>query len=271
MGLILLITFYPLLNILALSLSSTFHITQNDVTFFPKGMNIDAYKMVLESPKIPRSYLNAVIYTGLGTFVSLVMSGIMAYALSKKDLKGRRLIMVMVIITMFFNGGMIPNYLLVRNLRMLDTLWAMIIPNAIWSFEMIILKSFFESLPDDLFEAAEIEGASEIRTLWSVALPLASPALASVALFFVMGNWNSFFIPMIYLTSPEKFPLQVVLRDMLIEDTVKNQSALGEFASLTPIALKNATIILSLIPLLIMYPYIQKFFAKGIMVGAVKG
>jgi len=271
MALVLFVTIYPFIYIIAVSFSETQYIVQNQVTFYPKGFNFDAYKMILESPKIPRAYLNTITYTFIGVVFNLVFTIITAYPLSKKDLRGRKLIMLMIVFTMLFNGGMIPNYLLVRSFKLLDSMWSLIIPNLIWTFELLILKNFFEGLPNELYEAAKIDGASEFRVLFSIVIPLSRASIASIALFYAMGHWNSFFIPMIYINSMEKLPLQVVLREMLLDDTLKSSSTLGEFASLTPVAIKNATIFISLVPMLLLYPFIQKFFTKGLMVGAVKG
>ena len=271
MLLVLFVTFYPFIYIISISFSDTMYIVQNQVSFYPKGFNMSAYKMLFQSPRIPRAYLNTIIYTTSGVFVNLFLTIITAYPISKKHLRGKKYIMLMILITMFFNGGIIPNYLLVRSLKMIDTIWALIIPNAIWTFELLILKNFFENVPNELNEAAKIDGASEFRVLFTIFIPLSKAAIAAIALFYTMGHWNSFFNPMIYLNSMDKLPLQVILRDMLIEDTAKTSSTIGEYMSLTPIALKNATIFISLLPMLMLYPYIQRFFTKGLMLGAVKG
>lgn len=263
-------TLYPVWYILVVSLSDTAYVVQGKVFLWPKGFNLDAYREVLEDSKIPRAYLNTIFYTTLGTTINLLMTAVAAYPLSQKDFFGRKWFMLMIILTMFLNPGIIPNYLLVQKLGLLDTFWALVIPNAIWTFELIILKSFYESMSTQIREAARIDGASEFRILFRIIIPLAKPALASIGLFFFMGHWNSYFLPMIYLNDSLKYPLQVVLRDMLIFSE-GNKSNLVDAAALAPQALKNATIVLSMIPVLMVYPFAQKYFAQGVMLGAEKG
>jgi len=173
-------------------------------------------------------------------------------------------------LTMFLQPGIIPNYLIVQKFGLLDTIWALVIPNAIWTFELIILKTFYENMSTQIREAARIDGASEYRILFSIIIPLSKPALASIGLFYFMGHWNSYFIPMIYLNDSTLYPLQVVLRNMLIFSE-GNTSSLVDSSALAPQALKNATIVLSMIPVLMIYPFAQKYFAKGVMLGSEKG
>jgi len=263
-------TLYPVWYILVVSLSETAYVVQGKVFLWPKGLNLDAYLKVLSEGKIPRAYLNSVFYTALGTTINLLMTAVAAYPLSHRDFFGRKWFMLLIIVTMFLNPGIIPNYLLVQKLGMIDTFWALVIPNAIWTFELIILKSFYESMTPAIRESARIDGASEFRILFSIVIPLSKPALASIGLFYFMGHWNSYFIPMIYLNDSLKYPLQVVLRDMLIFNE-GNRSNLVDAAALAPQALKNATIVLSMIPVLMIYPFAQKYFAKGVMLGAEKG
>jgi putative aldouronate transport system permease protein len=264
------ITFYPVLYIVSVSFSDTTSIVQNKIRFFPKGFNLQAYKFILEDIRIPRAYLNTIMYTAAGTFVNILMTALGAYPLSKKGFFGRRFFMAAIVFTMFFNGGMIPNYIIVQKLKLIDTIWAIIIPNAIWTMELLILKSFYESIPASLYESAIVDGASEYRILFQIMLPLSKAALASIGLFYFMGHWNSFFIPLIYLNDAKKFPLQLVLREMLIFDTAK-ESNLMDQSMMTPEAMKNATIFISMIPVLLIYPFAQKYFVKGVMVGSVKG
>lgn len=261
---------FPMLHIIARSFSDTVAIMQNKITIFPVGFNFDAYKQVIKDVRIPRAYLNSIIYTAVGTSVNMLMTAIAAYPLSRKDFFGRKFFINMILVTMFFNGGLIPNYLVVKSFGLLDSMWALIIPNAIWTIQLLIVKSFYESLPAELGESAIIDGASQYVILFKLIIPLSKAALASISLMYFMGHWNSFFAPMIYLNSMEKFPLQVVLRDMLIEDTVKEHN-LVENSALTPEALKSATIVLTMIPVMLVYPFAQKYFAKGIMLGSVKG
>lgn len=178
--------------------------------------------------------------------------------------------MMAIVLTMFFNGGMIPTYVVIQSFGMIDTIWAIVIPNAIWTIELLILKSFYENMSESLRESAIMDGASELRVLFSIIIPISKPALASIGLFYFMGHWNSYFIPMIYLNDAAKYPLQVVLRDMLIFATNENEGLIDKSA-MAPEALKNATIFISMIPVLIIYPFAQKYFAKGVMLGSEKG
>lgn len=263
------IMIYPMIYVIAVSFSDSFSIAQNNITFFPKGFNISAYKLIFEDNRIPRAYFNTVIYVAAGTFISLFMTAISAYPLSRKNFFGKKFFMTAIIVTMFFNGGMIPSYIIVQKLGFIDTIWSLVLPNAIWTFNLLILKSFYESLPPSLFESAFIDGASEYRIMFQIIIPLSKAALASIGLFYFMGLWNSYFLPMIYLNDSKKFPLQVVLRQMLIYDGTQNPNLIN--ANITPEALKNATIFISMIPVLIVYPFAQKYFVKGVMLGSVKG
>ena len=267
--LVALATIIPLVYITATSLSDTASVTQGRVFLWPKGWNLEAYQQVLTDAKIPRAYLNTIMYTALGTTINLLMTIIGAYPLAQSGFIGRKYFIFFIVITMFLNPGIIPNYLIIKEFGMIDSVWALVIPNAIWTFQLIIMKSFFEAMSSQLREAAVVDGASEYRILFQIMVPLSKPALASIALFYFIGHWNSYFIPMIYLNNSDLFPLQVVLRDMLIFS--ESSSALVESAALSPQAKKNATIVLAMIPVLCIYPFAQKYFAKGVMLGAEKG
>ncbi len=278
---VLFITLYPVWYVFCISASSSEAINQGLVSFLPMkfseaagkivpGFSLDAYGKILSTPKIPRAYLNTIVYTAIGVVCELFMTILFAYPLSRKTFMFRKPIMKLVTITMFFSGGLIPTYLVVSSLKLLDSVWGLVIPNLIWTFDLIIIKNFFEGIPYELYEAAIVDGASEFRILFSIYVPLAKPAIASIALFFIIGNWNSYLIPSIYFTTAEKYPLQVVLRDMLMNDTTK-VSDIMEDAKFTPEALKNATIFVSILPMLVVYPWLQKYFIKGLTVGAVKG
>jgi len=263
-------TIYPIVYITSISLSDTASVIQGKVFLWPKGFNFHAYSEVLADSKIPRAYLNTIYYTAFGTFINLLFTSVAAYPLSQPHFFGRKFWMFAIVITMFLQPGIIPNYLIVQKLHLLDSVWALVIPNAIWTFELIILKSFYENMSKQIREAAVIDGASEYRILFNIVLPLSKPALASIGLFYFIGHWNSFFLPMIYLDDQLKYPLQVVLRGMLIFSE-GNNSGLVDAAALAPQAKKNATIVLAMIPVLMIYPFAQKYFAKGVMLGSEKG
>jgi putative aldouronate transport system permease protein len=263
-------TVYPVLYIVVISFSDTASVVQNKVFLWPKGFNLDAYKEILASPRIPRAYMNTILYTGVGTAINLLMTAVAAYPLSRPGFFGRKYFMIGIVLTMFLNGGMIPTFLIVQKLHLMDSIWALVIPNAIWTIELLILKSFYEAMSSSLRESAVIDGASEYRILFSIIIPLSKPALASIGLFYFMGHWNSFFLPMIYLNDVKMYPLQVVLRDMLFFDMSK-ETGLVDQAALAPQAVRNATIFISMIPVLLIYPFAQRYFAKGIMLGSEKG
>lgn len=270
MALILIVTLYPLLHVVAVSFSDPAAILQNKVGIIPKGFSLSAYQKILATMKVPRAFLNSILYAVIGTLVNLMMTAVMAYPLSKPHLVGRSVVMKLIIFTLLFNGGTIPTYLVVKNMGLIDSMWSLVLPNAIWTMELFILVSFYRSLPASLFESAKLDGASELTILLRIVLPLSKASLASIALFYFMGHWNSYFLPLIYLSSSEKFPLQLVLKDMLISDSTM-VSSLVENAALTPAAVKNATIFITMVPVMLAYPFAQKYFVKGIMIGSVKG
>ncbi|MEG0692014.1 MAG: carbohydrate ABC transporter permease [Oscillospiraceae bacterium] len=265
------VTLLPVLNVLSLSLSSSKYIIANEVSFYPKGITFEAYKEIFGTPKIPRAYLNSIVYTVVGVIFNLVFTIVTAYPLARKRLVGRKYIMFFIVFTMFFNGGMIPKYLLVNSLGMLDSMWGLIIPTVIWTFYLLVMRNFFEAIPEELHEASVMDGASEFCIMSRIYIPLAKPAIASVSLYYLMGHWNSFFIPSIYLTTASKYPLQVVLREMLTVTLGSESANIAEMVTTPPVSLKNAVIFASILPMLIIYPFLQKYFAKGMMVGAVKG
>lgn len=264
------ITLYPVLYIISISFSDSYFIVTNKISFYPKGFNIEAYKFILKDGRVPQALGNSILYTAVGILINLLLTAVSAYPLSRKTFFGKKYFMIAIVITMFFNGGMIPNYIIVQRLNMIDTIWALVIPNAIWTFQLLILKSFYQSLPDSLLESAVIDGASEYRILFRIVMPLSKAALASITLFYFMGHWNSFFLPLIYLNDPKKYPLQLVLRSMIIVDSAKDISNTQQ-ANMTPEAMKDATIFLSMIPVLMLYPFLQKYFVKGVTLGSIKG
>jgi len=270
LGLLSMVLIYPVFYVFIVSFSDTASVARNSVFLWPKGFNFEAYRQIFETARIPRAYLNTVIYTGVGTGINLLMTAVAAYPLSRPGLFGRKFFVLAIVLTMFINGGIIPTYLVVQKLHLIDTIWAIVLPNAIWTFELLIIKSFYEAMSDAIRESAVVEGASEYRILFSLIMPLSKPALASIGLFYFMGHWNSYFLPMIYLNDANLYPLQVALREMLFFD-VARQTGLTERASLAPEIIKNATIVISMIPVLVIYPFAQKYFAKGVMLGSEKG
>lgn len=271
-----LIVLYPLVFVLSASISNPEHVLRGDMWLIPKGFNLDAYAKIFQNKDILLGYSNTVLYTVIGTALNVVMTICAAYPLSRRDLAGRGLVTGLIVFTMFFGGGLIPTYLLIKNLNMLDTLWVMIIPNAVSVWNIIIMRTFFQqSIPGELQESAMIDGCTHIQTLLRIVLPLSMPIIAVMVLFYAVGHWNSYFNALIYLTTKEKFPLQLILREILI------QSDSGEFVKLTSESavrmkmsvegLKYAVLVVANLPMLMLYPFLQRYFVKGIMIGALKG
>ena len=268
---------YPLLYVVSSSLSSTDAVMAGRVWLWPVEFSLSAYETTFKYDSIMTGYLNSIIYTLSGTLVSLVLTTLCAYCLAKKDFYGRKVVGFMVLFTMLFNAGLVPNYLLISNtLNWDNTIWALIIPNAMSAWHVILMRSYFEnSIPEDLFEASDIDGCSVFRQLFSIALPLSGPILAVIALYTAVGIWNSYFDALIYINDKSMFPLQLELRNILILNSMDMTTSvdLREMASRQGMynLLKYAVIVVSSLPLLIMYPFVQKYFVKGIMVGSVKG
>ena len=267
---------YPLLYVISASFSSTDAVMAGKVWLVPVDFSLKAYEAVFNYESILTGYINSAIYTLLGTGVNLVLTTLCAFCLSRKDFFGRGIVSGMVLFTMLFNAGLIPNYLLINGLGWLDTIWAIIIPNAMSAWYVILMRSYFEnSIPEELFEASGMDGCSVFRQLISIVIPLSGPIIAVIALYCAVGIWNSYFDAFIYLSDKSKFPLQVVLRNILI----LNQMDMSAVADLRDMAsrqgmsnlLKYAIIVVSSAPLLALYPFVQKYFVKGIMVGSVKG
>ena len=264
----------PLLYIVASSFSDPLAVSSGRVTFWPIDFTLEGYERALSDSSILTGFGNSLIYTLAGTAISVVLTVAIAYPLSRSDLWGRRGITLFVVFTMLFAGGIIPTYLVVQNLGMLDTRWALILPQAIGVWQVIIAVAFFRSsIPDELYEAAQLDGASDLRFLWTVVLPLSKPLLAVIALMYAIFQWNSYFDALLYLRDPSLYPLQLVLRNVLI----LNQAAPGldaaaalERQQLADL-LKYSLIVISTVPVMLVYPFVARFFNKGILVGAVKG
>ncbi len=271
------ICLYPMVYILAVSLSGSMAVLNRKVFLWPVDFNLEAYKTCFESESLARAYANTILYTTSGTAMNLIAVTLMAYPLSKRRLHGRRYISFFFYFTNLFNGGLIPTFLVVKRLNFIDTIWALIIPGCISVFYGIILRTNFEGIPVDLEEAAKIDGMGNWKILFKIYIPLSIPIYATLVLFFAIGHWNSFFQPLIYMNSSSKYPLQVILRNIVIANTMNDlsTSAVGTnaFTDMRVIGetLKSATIIIVVAPIILIYPFVQKYFVKGIMIGAVKG
>ncbi|MEV6286513.1 carbohydrate ABC transporter permease [Kribbella sp. NPDC051770] len=267
----------PLIYIVANSFSSASAVSAGRVLLWPIEPSIKAYQEAFSDPLIMKGYLNSFIYAIGGTLISVSLTIAIAYPLSRKSLFGRNVIMSALIFTMLFSGGLIPTYLVVQDLGMLNTRWAMVIPSAIGVWQVIIARTFFRStIPDELYEAATLDGASDLRFLWSVVLPLSKPVIAVIALMYAIFQWNSYFDALIYLKDPGLYPLQIVLRNVLILNTLSGSTTTTNLAQQLEQqqlanVLKYALIVISSLPVLVIYPFVARHFTKGVMVGAVKG
>jgi putative aldouronate transport system permease protein len=274
LALLMLITAYPLLYVVFASLSEPSSIVAyRGALLKPLGLTMDAYTRVLQNPMIAIGYRNTVLYVVAGTALNMTLTCLGAYALSRQNVMFKRPIMLLIIFTLFFNGGLIPTYLLVgQTLRMADTVWALIVPTAINTINLIILKTAFESVPVSLEEAARIDGANDFTILFRVVLPLSLPALSVVVLFYAVAHWNAYFQALIYIQSRELYPLQLVLREILITSNVETMTTSVSSGDRFEIGqtIKYATIVVATLPILLIYPFLQRYFVKGALLGAIK-
>jgi putative aldouronate transport system permease protein len=270
----LLVVLLPLVYIVASSFSDPLAVSAGRVKFWPVDFTLEGYKRVLGDDQILTGFANSLFYTGVGTLLSVTLTVAIAYPLSRKDLWGGGVITMAVVFTMLFAGGLIPTYLVVQNLGLLDTRLALILPQAIGVWQVIIAMVFFRStIPDELYEAAQLDGASDLRFLWSVVLPLSKPLIAVIALMYAIFQWNSYFDALLYLRDPDLYPLQLVLRNVLI----LNESSVGMDATAAmerqqlADLMKYSLIVVSTVPVMLIYPFVARYFTKGVMIGAVKG
>ncbi|MCK9860618.1 MULTISPECIES: carbohydrate ABC transporter permease [Paenibacillus] len=274
-AIIMVIVLYPLLFIVSASFSDPAKVLNGDVWLLPQGLNVEAYANILQNDKIWTGYGNSIMYTVIGTVINIIMTILAAYPLSRPDLPLRNGIMVLITMTMFFSGGLIPTYLLVKDLGMVDTMWALIVPGAIATYNLIVMRTYFQnSIPWELQEAAHMDGCSNWRLLVSIILPLSKPILAVMVLFYAVGHWNSFFNALIYIRDEGKYPLQLVLREILLisQSAQTDGGSVGlEKQILLSESIKFAVIIVSSLPVLVMYPFVQRHFVKGVMIGSIKG
>ncbi|MBT2291489.1 carbohydrate ABC transporter permease [Paenibacillus albidus] len=268
------ITAYPFVYVIFASLSSADELTAHSgLLLKPLNFSLEAYKAVLKNPIIYSGYMNTLFIVVVGTVYNIIMTSMGAFVLSRKDFFWRKPITIMIVFTMFFGGGLIPNFLLVKNLGLMDSLWALIIPGAIGTWNLIIMRTAFQGIPDSLVESAHIDGANDFIILFKIILPLALPTIAVMVLYYGVGHWNAWFGAMIYLRDRELWPLQLALREILISNSTdemmsgtvaQDRAAIGE-------TIKYATIMVATLPILAAYPFLQKYFVKGVMVGALKG
>jgi len=275
---ILLIVLYPLIFVLSASFSNPLSLVKGKVWLLPVGFSLDAYKNVLSNANIVMGYKNTIIYTVVGTAVNIIMTIAGAYPLSRKDFRGRNFIVMFFTFTMFFSGGMIPTYLLIKKLHLYNNFWVMILPSAISMWNLLIMRNYFQnSVPEEIIEAASVDGCTNVGTLIRIVLPVSKAIVAVMVIFYVVGHWNAYFNALLYLNDRAKYPLQVVLRDILIagrggldgKDPSKLVDSVNDLLIFE--TLKYAIIVVASIPVLILYPMLQKYFIQGVMLGSVKG
>lgn len=279
-----LVMLYPLWWVVMTSLSEPVWLSSHTVKLLPEKFSLDAYTFIFAEPKLWRSYLNSIIYALGSTVVTLLVCSMYAYPLTLDNFRGKKLFNVLILIPMFISGGMIPTYLQIANLKLLDTIWAMILPGAMSTYYVILFRTNFRQIPAELRESAVIDGAMEFRVYWSIILPLAKVIFLIIALYCIVDSWNSFMAPLLYLSDQTKMPLAIYLRDLIVTsgtDTSELTMAGGSGYYQTiasqgggigmRIAIKMGTIVVSILPIMCIYPFIQKYFVKGVMLGSVKG
>ncbi|QKJ20581.1 carbohydrate ABC transporter permease [Microbacterium hominis] len=264
------IALVPFVFVLAGSFATEAELATRSFFLWPETFSLRAYEAIFTSPAFVRALITTIAVTAVGTLVQLMLTATMAYPLSKANLPGGRLILSLVVFTMVFSGGMIPTFLVVKDLGLLNNYWALILPMAINPFSLIIIKNFFQQLPNELEESAKIDGANELQTLWSVVLPLSKPVLATFALFYAVGIWNDFMSPLLYLNDNSMWTLQMFLRQVTVATDLSIVEA--DPSQLPPAqGIKFAVIIVATLPIVLFYPFLQKHFAKGMLIGSVKG
>ena len=269
---VVIVTLYPFVNVVSRSLSDEAQIIAGRVSLWPRGFNLTSYKLVMSDPMFWTNYRNTVVYTVVATTIAIVLTTCYAYVLSKKQLKGRTALVGIAVFTMFFSGGLIPNYVLISSLNMTNTLWAVVLPNAINVFNLLVMKAFFESLPLELEEAAAVDGLSTYGVLWRIVLPLSKAVVATMILFYAVSFWNSWFTAFLYMDQLDMFPVTVYLRNLIAGATGAEAmgGAAGELVQ-SGATIQSVTIVLTVLPILVVYPFVQRYFVSGVLLGAVKG
>ncbi|NHN32519.1 carbohydrate ABC transporter permease [Paenibacillus agricola] len=268
------VTLYPLYYMFIVSISSGTAVSRGDVIWTPIDISWQAYRIVFNDPSIMRAYGNTFLYTSLGVVINLCMTSLCAYPLSRKGFWGRSVFSLLIAFTMFFDGGLIPRFMVVNELGMINTMWALLLPTAINVWYMILMRTFFQGIPDSLHESANIDGAGELRIFLRIVLPLSTPVIATMILFYAVGHWNAFFAALIYLNDKDLFPLQIILRNIVIQGDMSSQGLdMGGIMGSLVIAqnIKYAVVFVAIAPILAVYPFVQKYFVQGVMVGSVKG
>lgn len=262
---------FPILHVAAQSFSSDVAISRGDVGLWPVEFTLSNYAIVLNDTSVWRSFMISVFVTVVGTGINLIATASLAYPLSRNEYRGRKAILMLVLVTFIFSAPLIPNYLLIKSLNMLDTVWALIIPGAISAYNLFIMRSFFMNLPNEIIDSARIDGCGELRIISSIVLPLSKPVMATMGLFYAVAHWNSYSSALYYINSRQLFPLQVRLREIVITDQMGEMDTTFEnLANMSPEGIKMATIVIATLPIILVYPFLQKYFIKGMLIGSIK-
>jgi putative aldouronate transport system permease protein len=272
--LVLIIVLYPLIYVLSSSFSSPAAVSSGRVFLWPVDFSLKGYEKLLITPQIMSGYANSLFYTTAGTLISVILTIMISYPLSRKLFFGKKVLMMLITFTLLFNGGLIPTYMVVKQMHMIDSRWALLIPNAIWVWQVIIARTFFQSsIPDELLDASEIDGCTDFRFIWSVVIPLSKPIIAVLFLMYAVGQWNAYFDALIYLKSANLYPLQLILRSIIINNNSSSAGDALNFVAKQQLAelLKYSLIVVASLPVLILYPFVQRYFVQGLMIGSVKG
>lgn len=263
-------TLYPFWDSLIISVSSLRSYLSTSIHLWPSEWSFESYEYMIKNKELWTSYGNSIFVTVVGTTINMLITTMAAYVLSKKELKGQRVLMFLIVFTMMFSGGIIPTYMVIRNLGIMNTLWALIIPSALNTYNLIILRNFFSVLPKELEESAILDGCTEIGVLFKIVLPISKPAITTISLFYAVAHWNEFFAGVMYITDRNKWTLQLFLRSLLFENEAAYSSG-GESLFLLGQPMKMAAVMMAIIPIMCAYPFFQKHFTKGVMTGSVKG
>ena len=271
MILIIICTLYPFWYVIVCSFSSISHVTRSTVLLWPDGLHLESYQQVFRNNLVPVAYSNTLFVTIVGTAISMLLTILAAFVLSRAELPGNKVMTMFVVFTMLFHAGLVPFYLQVRDLGLLNTRWSLIWPFAMSTYNMVILRNYFKSIPNDLYEAAEIDGCTYIGYLLKILLPLSSAAIATITLFYTVGYWNAYFYSILFITDRSKFPIQAILRQILMSNEFNTMMYDDGTQNLPSEMLKCAMIAITALPIICVYPFLQRYFVKGIMVGSLKG
>ncbi|CAM3866541.1 MULTISPECIES: carbohydrate ABC transporter permease [Paenibacillus] len=262
---------FPILHVLAKSLSSEAAINSGRVSLLPVDLTFDNYQVILNDPSILRAFGVSVFITIVGTLINLVSTASLAYPLSRQEYQGRKPILMLILVTFIFSAPLIPNFLLIKNLHLLDTVWALMIPGAISAYNLFIMRSFYMSLPNELIDCARTDGASELRIIWSVVLPLSKPIMATMGLFYAVTHWNSYSQALYFINSRTLYPLQLRLQEIVMNNSMAEAGGLmEELSNVSPSGVQMSVIIVSVLPIMLVYPFLQKYFVKGMLIGSIK-